>query len=454
MKGKLSEKLNKEITAASVTAFLSRHVEHICVAVVCLFLCSPIMEMVICFFNETDRHFTLNHYPLIILNWILPVSTVLAVIVYGTLAGRAVTQRTGLLRCFFRRRAYLFFDLMVFWILLSSVVTKTTHMWSLYDVYRNEPNKLVAAYYLVFFFCAAQVRSPEKKERIVLFAVVLSVVLGIYSTVRYHLVSLGRDVSISRYSVAVFFNNNHYGYYLAVHIMLSSGLFALSEKRSFRAVGLAALAINTAVLAMNNTFGAWLACCAAFVFQFVVLWIVRRRMDWRTPVGLGVFLLVTLLMSSRTQDILRSFVQFMDDVESIRADSAHADEAGSGRWIIWKLTVSMIAERPVFGYGAEGINDALYQATQNTRPHNEILQHAAFYGIPAAVLYVCGVMSVYLNGYRQRAALDAPSLLCLIGAFGYFVSSLFGNTMFYTAPFFFLFLGMGYFHGGSKEDAA
>ena len=454
MKNNLSEELHKEITAASVAAFLSRHVEHICVAVVCLFLCTPIIEMLICFIDETDRYYTLYHYPVIILNWVLPISIVLAVIVYGTLIGRAVTQKTGLLRCCLRRRAHLFFGLMVLWMLLSSIVTDTTHMWYLYDVYRNEPNILVAAYFLVFFFCAAQIRSPDKKERIVLFAVVLSIVLGIYSTVRYQLVSLGRDVSISRYSVAVFFNNNHYGYYLAVHTMLSSGLFALSEKRSFRVVGLVALAMNTAVLSMNNTFGAWLACCAAFVFQFVVVWIVRRRVDWRTPVGLGVFLLVTLLMSSRTQEILHSFVQFVDDVESVTTDPVNSNKAGSYRWIIWKLTVSKIAEQPVFGYGAEGIVEELYAATRNTRPHNEIMQHAVFYGIPAAVLYVCGVMSVFLNGYRHRATLDAPSLLCLVGAFAYFVSSLFGNTMFYTAPFFFLFLGMGYFHGRSNESAA
>jgi O-antigen ligase len=167
-------------------------------------------------------------------------------------------------------------------------------------------------------------------------------------------------------------------------------------------------------------------------------------MSRRTLISFGVFWAVTFFMHIWFPEILTSFLQFFVDIESVSKDPLHSDDAGTNRWVLWKAAVEQIGKRPIFGFGNEGIGEALLAVGDNNRPHNEFLQYAAFYGIPAAVLYICGIMSVFLKAYRHRATLDASSLICLIAAFAYLFSSLFGNTMFYTAPFLFLFLGMGY----------
>ena len=65
----------------------------------------------------------------------------------------------------------------------------------------------------------------------------------------------------------------------------------------------------------------------------------------------------------------------------------YAGSAGSGRWRIWRGTVSLIGQRPLLGWGMEAIYvHDLTSITVSTRPHNEYLQYALFHGIPAALL--------------------------------------------------------------------
>lgn len=118
---------------------------------------------------------------------------------------------------------------------------------------------------------------------------------------------------------------------------------------------------------------------------------------------------------------------------------------------LWRLTIDRIREKPIFGHGVEGIADYLSENFGNNRTHNEYLQYTAFFGIPAAISYVVGVFCVFLAGLKQKTKLDPEMLIALSADFGYCVSAFFGNTMFYTAPYFFMFLGLGFSTG--REDA-
>ena len=435
--------LKKEIDLQTVLAFLDDHTSDFCALIALLFFTSPIVEMIVCLFDRVERFYPIITYPTIVNGFNLSVSALLAV---GALAGilhRVRRQGLSFLGLLRKNPMYAFFLVMVFWMLLASLVNGKPIFEFGGDWYRNEPIQLVVAYFLVYLFCGTLIRKSHK-ELLVVASLVFSMVLGVYSSIHHALVLAGRELSISEYSVAVFFQHNHYGYYLAIHIMLASAVFTLDKRRWARILALGSLIENTAVLSMNNTFGAWLACFIAFIFQIIVLRIVYGKLNRRTLVAMGCFLGVTFIMSFWTSNIFSAITQFLFDLKSVLTDPRHSDNAGTTRWKLWKFTAERISERPVFGFGNEGINHMLEAATGSSRPHNELLQYAAFYGIPAALLYLAGVMSIFLRGYKERAALDSGTLICLIGAFAYLVSSMFGNTMFYTAPFFFLLLGMGY----------
>ena len=131
-------------------------------------------------------------------------------------------------------------------------------------------------------------------------------------------------------------------------------------------------------------------------------------------------------------------------------DPVHADDAGSARWKLWKITVQKTVKRPFLGYGVEGLYYEFGKDGSGGRSHCEYLQYASFFGIPAAVAYVVGCVQVFISGYRNRSRIDGVTIACLVAAFSYLVSATFGNTWFYTTPYFFVLLGMGYTYSKTK----
>lgn len=135
------------------------------------------------------------------------------------------------------------------------------------------------------------------------------------------------------------------------------------------------------------------------------------------------------------------FEQLSKDAASILSGSAKGSE-GHNRIKLWTRTCKYISEKPLLGYGCEGISERLYIATGISNPHNEILTYAAYFGIPAAAAYVTAVLSVIIYWIRHLELLETGQRIAGMTAAGYFIASLTGVSMFYLAPMFFVLLGM------------
>ena len=121
-----------------------------------------------------------------------------------------------------------------------------------------------------------------------------------------------------------------------------------------------------------------------------------------------------------------------------------ADSAGSSRWVLWKATMKYISEKPLLGWGVEGISQRLKVEAGAERTHNEYLQYAAFFGIPNVICYITGCALVFLRAVRRWNDIEPGTKVCVCGALAYFISAAFGVSMYYTAPLFFVYLGLGY----------
>ena len=124
----------------------------------------------------------------------------------------------------------------------------------------------------------------------------------------------------------------------------------------------------------------------------------------------------------------------------IRTTAVTADSAGSGRWRLWKNTVLHIPEHPLVGFGVEGLLNTYHVGT----PHNELMQYAAFFGIPVTVLYVIANVLVLIRVWKKRKKVQPVTMVCFFVAIGYLVNSMFGVAIYYTTPFLFIFLGLAY----------
>ena len=100
----------------------------------------------------------------------------------------------------------------------------------------------------------------------------------------------------------------------------------------------------------------------------------------------------------------------------------------------------MIPDRPIFGYGPEGLTGDYAAAVGVDRPHNELIQYAVFLGIPALLMYLSALITLFVRQWRNMKQLSGLTIVAAGVVVGYVTSSLFGNTMFNTVPYYWMML--------------
>ena len=243
---------------------------------------------------------------------------------------------------------------------------------------------------------------------------------------------------------AIFFNQNHYGYFLCLAILAAAFLFLL-EQRSwlFLVFRILAFAVLVAALAFNGSFGPYLAVVVGLLASFIILCLVQRHRLQRIWLILAVFLSVSILVNLINQRLSADFWTLFGDTSEILNNGENAGSAGSGRWQLWTNGVRFITERPLFGYGPDNLG-IQYAAVgiKIDRPHNELIQIAASLGLPALLFYLTalGILLVSFIRRLKQLPMLTIGLFCLLLA--YMASAMVGNSMFYTTPFFMMFLGV------------
>ena len=354
-----------------------------------------------------------------------------------------------------------FFLILILLMFASTAYNGMTNMALYGDSYRKENLLSFVIYFAAYFFCSSLIADRKIKKRICYLFLAVGFAIAVCSLAyvvsgALHLDWLHELTSCMTYSgtiVGIYAQINHYAYQLVFCVILSASLFISEEKIPLKIFCMISFIVFNIVLIANDSFGPYLACFVALIFNVIVLYIIDKRLNKTALLMIGLFVVISLVMSFWYDTIWHNVTTFFSDLTkvaaSVQTDAQQAaadvgeDMYNGWRWRIWKYTVGYIKESPIFGHGIEGIGERLTQVFGNDRPHNEFLQYAAFFGIPAALMYIAGVFSVFLNGLKNKLYLDRYTLAALVAAFGYLVSSCFGNTMYYTAPLFFIFLGMG-----------
>ena len=312
-------------------------------------------------------------------------------------------------------------------------------------------------FFLAFFFCSSLVNSDQVKTAYFLMFLLLSIPIGlfaIYVSVRY---GEFEAAGFHTNPEGIFYQFNHYGYYLAMTIVLAASMLAFEKDRIHKTIYAVILEFNTVVLVFNDTFGAWLAVFVGLVALVIGMRIRNGSFELSSILVLIVFIATTLVLTPWQPGILNSFLRLFSDAGAIVVNSEDADAAGTHRWRLWKGTAGYISERPLLGWGPEGFADELERTCGNPRAHNEFLSYAGFFGIPAGCCYLLGCGFVIVNGIRNLKSLSKTAVAALVVAGTYLVSSCFGNILLLTAPYFFIFLGFafgGWVHAGDAPSNA
>ena len=102
-------------------------------------------------------------------------------------------------------------------------------------------------------------------------------------------------------------------------------------------------------------------------------------------------------------------------------------------------------KKPIIGYGPDNLKDEYLRAGINQdRPHNLIIYLACVSGFPGMLLYVTAVGIIVIIGIKKLFKGDQNAKIYLMIVIAYLISSMFGNSMYYTSPYFFIFLGLNF----------
>jgi len=254
---------------------------------------------------------------------------------------------------------------------------------------------------------------------------------------------------------AMFHNNNHFGYYLGLTFPISMGLVIGDGKLSPfpRLLRLAEFWLVCNAVAVNAVRGSFLGIAAGVIGWNLVIFCTKREKLF--PLIMADFLFLTTVLGLNTgSELAERFGHMAEDLtQAATGDTAALDDIGSGRGEHWRLGFQFIWERPLVGHGPDNLGYRFHDINPSLtdRPHNELLQFAASLGLPALFCYLAALWShfrAFLRTFRRLSVVEL-SLFAAIGS--YLVGSMFGNTMYYTTPYFYLFLGASYRACREKE---
>ena len=338
----------------------------------------------------------------------------------------------------------IFLVLLLIWSTVSTFMSNNREL-SLYgSPYRQEGLLVYFAY--AGIFCLGLLIREVRFVRNILIAMVLG---AITLTIPYLLnwIPVFRW-TIPRLNASVFLNFNHFGYYLVIAMMGCLVLMMSGPSRSWTLwVFFASYIVLTASLTLNNAMGSYLAVWVGLGFSPIFYrWTDIKQLHYRLLFAIGIMVLLSFASDILIGNLSRDLTKLAKDTVEIATGSDQSISAGSGRWGLWQNGVRFALMKPWFGHGPENLGFLYHQygPMEIDRPHNELIQLAASQGIPAMLFYIAGLAFHLRDFLRRWRGLDNLTIgvFTIVGA--YLISSMFGNSMYYTTPYFFLVLGLSY----------
>ena len=252
-------------------------------------------------------------------------------------------------------------------------------------------------------------------------------------------------INYKEIKLGVFYNINHYGYYLTLASTLACILFITKKNKIIKI--LYAIAYITLVynLILNNTLGCYIAVSTTIVI-FTIYCIYNKKYRIFSTISILIFIIISCIIQANGKNIVaKNMKGLTNDAESIvnsNKENTNWEKAGSGRAKLWKNGIIIFMQKPILGYGAENleVEYAKYNINQD-RPHNLIIQLATTSGLPGLLLYISGIGLILFRGLKRLKEDDNTYIAVYFTVIAYLISAMFGNSMYYTSPYFFILLG-------------
>lgn len=347
---------------------------------------------------------------------------------------------------FFKKEPWnIFFTVLLIWSGICTLCSKDIHTSFLGTEYRYD-GLLTYFYYAAVYMCAHIIKNERRRKKIFVSYAIVSVIMGICLLLQDYGVIDG----VFRSQRATVFNQfNHMGYYLNMSVLVMTGLYLMEENIKLKILCAAGMTFQLFCLLVNNTFGGYLGTVAGVVCVCIIYAISTHRnkciiIPLAVLIVLSIMSMADMIPSSAGENVGRDLKKLAHDTHSIVTEADDMESAGTGRMVLWKACFKMIPESPVVGYGPEQLNDKYSGAMLpwTDRPANEYIQHMVFLGIPGLLFYLASLITMLVCQLKRIRKLTPTTIAAAGCVIAYAVCAFTGNTMFYTTPYMFMFLGL------------
>ncbi len=312
--------------------------------------------------------------------------------------------------------------------------------------------------YAGFFLCAFLLDSDQLRKIILNTIIVVTTLMAILSlcvSMKINPVFFNMYFVNTSRKTAYFLNSNHYGYFLMISLMACFGMYVTEKNKKVKVLYLISFAFISYMLIYNNTFGCYLAVAISLILYTIYV-IIKKKNVVTTLCAILIFVILSCTVKENNKNLayynikgivkdIKAIVTRVINIKDDDDDEIEKDfeKAGTSRVKLWKYGLQFFAENPILGYGPDNL-DAKYDSVgiiDQDRPHNLLIQLATTSGLPGLILYVTAVGIIIIKGIKEFLKKDEKGQIFLLVVITYLISAMFGNSMYYTSPYFFIFLG-------------
>lgn len=366
------------------------------------------------------------------------------------------------------------FVLYMIWTLISCLSASSTYKAFYGTSYRREGYYRYLMY-AGYFLCAFLLDSKKLRKIILNTFIIGSLFLIIISRVTLSGTRYTDTFVNSSIETTVFGQFNHYCYYIMMTLICALGLFLTEKNKVIKTLYAIAYAIITYAMIYNDTFGCYLAVVGTLILYFIYA-LIKKKDRIGITIATIIFVILSIFTVKDGRNVAGANIEkFTTDInavlqmfgistqtthettnesanESTNAESVPKTEleilnefraVGTQRGELWHAAYSFIMRKPIIGYGADNMGEQYENSSiwGKDRPHNLVLYLACVSGIPGMLLYMTAVVIIIVKGIIKLFKNSEEGKIALLVVVAYMFSSMFGNSMFYTSPFFFIFLG-------------
>ncbi len=399
--------------------------------------------------------FSLYKHMNIVQKYVFPLETIIAVVLYIVIILRNKDNTKGIINTLRQNPVFFVFTVMIILMVISQIYNGIGYaLEGYFELNLGETFDMELGYFAFVLFIATQVKKEKYKFALIRMHLLSSLILVIEGFVLFNMEPENGMVAVSRPQgfSSIFGNRNYYGYFLAFTVPLTASQFIFEKTKLWKTLSGLGFLANTIALSINDCLGSWIGAFGGMLFLILFFLLTDKKINWQAIALLFLFMLGIYLPGHILGTFEETMSIFGSDVVNVISGDEKAGSAGSGRWDVWKATVEAIKDNKLLGVGFEGASYRKDIFTVMVRPHNEFLQYALFHGIPVAILYFTGCLGVFIRAYKRRRNINKSAVICLTAAFSYLVSSVFGLTVYSTAMYLFVFLGMGYINQDENTE--